>query len=297
MSTNQKRPIDLNARRKRRRKKKMKMYAFLIAALLVIIAAIWGVIELLGSWFIGDESSAVSEGSSTPEVSENTQDTSSDETSEGSVDIDESSQENSEGSLPEEEEELAWNLILINGKNPVPDDFEPNLAEVVGEPMRGGAATYVDERIVEPLTQMLADARADGILPKITSAYRSEEDQIAVMEDYISDYMSEGMTREDAEAEAKKWVAQPGASEHHTGLAVDISTADWEAQGADIVWTWLEENCWKYGFILRYTEEWADITGTSPEPWHFRYVGTEHAKAITESGLPYETYYEQFIAE
>lgn len=279
--------LDRYSRRKRKRKKNLRIAAFLISLLVIFSLLTWGLISLCTSIFGDDESSFES---ASEAYSENISvESSKDEISEPESIFSEESIE-----IPEAEK-IEWSLILVNGKNLVPDDFELNLQEVEGEPMRGGVPTIVDARIIEPLKQMMADARKDGILPKITSAYRSTEDQIAVMQEYIDDYIAQGMTQEEAEAEAKNWVALPGASEHHTGLAVDISTADWNAQGADVVWAWFKDNCWKYGFILRYTEEWASVTGTSPEPWHFRYVGLEHSKAITDSGLPYEQYYEKYI--
>ena len=280
--------LDRYSRRRRKRKKNLKIVSFLISLIVVFLLLVWGIFTLLNS--ITDNNEETS--SETPKTE------SSETNSAPSSDIETSSSESiyieDESSTPEEKT-IAKNLILVNGKNLLPDDFELNLTEVSGEPMRGGVPTIVDKMVVEPLKQMFSDARDAGIHPKITSSYRSKEDQIAVMEEYINDYIADGMTQDQAEAEARKWVALPGASEHHTGFAIDISTADWNLQGADVVWAWFKENCWKYGFILRYTEEWADITGTSPEPWHFRYVGTEHAKAITDSGLSYEQYYEKYI--
>lgn len=182
--------------------------------------------------------------------------------------------------------ENEWNLILVNGRNPIPQEYEIELVEVENGHM-------VDYRIADSLKSMLADARAAGILPKITSSYRTDEDQIEIMNDYIADYIADGYTQEEAELEAMKWVALPGTSEHQIGLAVDISTADWNKQSAYTVWEWLENNCYQYGFILRYTEEWQTITGTSPEPWHFRYVGIEAATEITKLGVSLEEYLEQ----
>lgn len=54
----------------------------------------------------------------------------------------------------------------------------------------------------------------------------------------------------------------------------------------------IAENCWRFGFILRYQEGWEDITGYSYEPWHVRYVGLEHAQAMHEANVPMETYME-----
>jgi D-alanyl-D-alanine carboxypeptidase len=53
---------------------------------------------------------------------------------------------------------------------------------------------------------------------------------------------------------------------------------------------WLRENCWRFGFILRYDEGWEETTGCSYEPWHIRYVGLRHARAIHENPMPLEDY-------
>ncbi len=215
--------------------------------------------------------------------------TQSEETDRSDIGLPEASEEESEASSAVSEEVSdepvpdPWNLILVNGRNPIPQDFEVQLAKVEN-------GHKVDARIADALAQMLADARADGILPRITSSFRTDADQQAMMQEYIDDYLAQGYTQEEAEAEARNWVALPGTSEHQIGLAVDISTADWNKQSAYIVWEWLETNCARYGFILRYTEEWASMTGTSPEPWHFRYVGVEAAKEITDMGVCLEEY-------
>lgn len=230
------------------------------------------------------ESSATETVSQTPSVP-----VQSEETEQSEIGLPEASQEESEESsavseeVSDEPEPEPWNLILVNGKNPIPEGYEVQLAEVEN-------GHKVDHRIADALTQMLADARADGILPRITSSFRTDEDQRAILQEYIDDYLAQGYTQEEAEAEARNWAALPGTSEHQIGLAVDISTADWNKQSAYIVWEWLENNCTRYGFILRYTEEWASITGTSPEPWHFRYVGVEAAEEITAMGVCLEEY-------
>ena len=76
------------------------------------------------------------------------------------------------------------------------------------------------------------------------------------------------------EAEAARWVAKPGTSEHQTGLALDIVAAGYqildEEQEDTAEQKWLMENSWKYGFILRYPSEKSDITGIGYEPWHYR---------------------------
>lgn len=188
-------------------------------------------------------------------------------------------------SEPEQADPDEWKLILINRDNPVPEGYEPTLVEIE----RG---YMVDHRICDDLKAMLADARAEGLIPRINSAYRPADDQLRVMAEYVDKYIKQGYTREEAEEEARKWVAPPGLSEHETGLAVDISTANWKKQSGWTVWKWLEKNCWKYGFILRYTKRCSEYTGASVEQWHFRYVGTEYAQEITDSGLCFEEWLE-----
>ena len=100
------------------------------------------------------------------------------------------------------------------------------------------------------------------------------------------------------EAKAQEYVAPPGASEHQLGLAMDIgqknkSTLTYsfgDTKGGK----WARENCWRFGFILRYDAEWEEITGYKYEPWHFRYVGKENARLIHEANIPFETWLADF---
>ena len=89
-------------------------------------------------------------------------------------------------------------------------------------------------------------------------------------------------------------MARPGASEHQTGLAVDIVDINYqlldEGQEDTAVQIWLMAHCAEYGFILRYPTDKSELTGVSYEPWHYRYVGTEAARAIMGGGLCLEEY-------
>lgn len=88
--------------------------------------------------------------------------------------------------------------------------------------------------------------------------------------------------------EALKWYALPGASEHHTGYAFDFITS-YTGSGN---YKWINDNCYKYGFVVRYKPEKSSITGISSEPWHFRYVGIPHAYYMTKNNLCLEEYVE-----
>ena len=97
-----------------------------------------------------------------------------------------------------------------------------------------------------------------------------------------------------SKARADKYVARAGASEHQLGLAMDLGWDDYHGTSEKFprskAGKWTSENCWKYGFILRYQAGWEEITGYNQEEWHFRYVGEEHAKAIYENQMPLENY-------
>ena len=106
--------------------------------------------------------------------------------------------------------------------------------------------------------------------------------------------IAQGYSPSDARIEAAKAVAIPGTSEHQLGLAVDIVDLRYQVLDAGQEDTatqqWLMQNSWKYGFILRYPNDKTAVTGIIYEPWHYRYVGRENAKAIYESGLCLEEY-------
>ena len=180
-----------------------------------------------------------------------------------------------------------WMLILVNKDHPIPNGYEvPAFTELRN-------SNRVDSRIYPALQKMFDDARADGALPYITSSYRSMDKQQQLMDEKIIDYQSEGHSRSEAVKLAEAWVAIPGTSEHQLGLCVDISTEDHSEQEPEVVWNWLKNNSWKYGFIQRYPEDKTEVTGIINEPWHYRYVGESAAKEMTEKGLVLEEYLAQ----
>ena len=175
----------------------------------------------------------------------------------------------------------SWKLILVNRTHPIPEGYEiPELTTLSG-------GFQVDSRIYPALQQMFDDARSQGILPHITSAYRTMEDQQYQMDAKTQEYLSSGYSQEEARALAEEWVAIPGTSEHQLGICVDISSVE---QDPGAVWYWLNMYAWQYGFIQRYPDEKYAITGINTEPWHYRYVGTEAARDMHESGQCLEEY-------
>ena len=181
----------------------------------------------------------------------------------------------------------SWNLILVNPWNTLPEDFDVDLTQ-----LKNGH--YVDTRAYPDLQQMMDDMRADGLSPVICSSYRTLEKQTTLFTNKVNKYISGGYSKAEAEAEAAKWVAVPGTSEHHTGLALDIVAQSYqlldEKQADTAEQKWLMKNSYKYGFILRYPNDKTEITGIYYEPWHYRYVGKETAKEIYDAGICLEEY-------
>lgn len=179
------------------------------------------------------------------------------------------------------EDAAPWELRLVNSQHPIPEGYTVKLKEMPG-------GEQVDERIYAPLTEMLEAAREGnwGEAPRVISGYRTQEVQQGFFDDKVWQYQNEGYSEEEAKAEAGKWVALPGHSEHQLGLAVDLEGETYD------VFSWLQENSYKYGFIFRYPGDKTDITGTAEEVWHYRYVGKEAAAEMFEQGLCLEEYVE-----
>ena len=132
---------------------------------------------------------------------------------------------------------------------------------------------------------------------QICSAYRSVERQEQVFGESMKDRVKSGMSYWKAYEETALNVALPGTSEHALGLALDLISNQYseldEKQQETKEAKWLAENCYKYGFILRYPPEKTNITGIIYEPWHYRYVGEEHAGKIKELGITLEEYLQE----
>lgn len=184
--------------------------------------------------------------------------------------------------------ERPWNLVLVNRDNSLEEGFEvPALTQ-----LQNGHA--IDSRAYQALQDMMDAARADGLQPVICSSFRTWDKQDELFYNKVSSYLDEGYSQTDAEDKAAFWVARPGTSEHQLGLAVDIVDINYqlldENQESTAVQQWLIDHCMEYGFILRYPTSKSDITGVGYEPWHYRYVGIEAAKEISEQGICLEEY-------
>jgi len=183
-------------------------------------------------------------------------------------------------------------ILVVNPWNAVPEGYNPDLVSVSSSISKEG--TKVSAICRDALVQMVTDCNKECPEVYILSSYRSYDYQAGLFENRIKRFQDQGYSREEAEKLAAAVVARPGTSEHHTGLAVDIiDTREWsleETQEDLPGQKWLMENCWKYGFILRYPKGTTDVTGIIYEPWHYRYVGKELAKELHDSGLTLEAY-------
>lgn len=169
--------------------------------------------------------------------------------------------------------------IVINKKHCIEPTtwVPPDIADVAGYPMRTIAATH--------MADMMQAAATAGVPFELTSGYRSYTDQQATYEEWIS---TAGL------ATANEVSAQPGFSEHQTGLAADIKVGNCvlECISSTSTYTWLQAHAAEYGFIQRYPAGLTSITGYSAEPWHWRYVGAGLASILkTEHIQTLEAYF------
>ncbi|MBR3391804.1 MAG: M15 family metallopeptidase [Firmicutes bacterium] len=178
-----------------------------------------------------------------------------------------------------------WNLILVNSDHHLPRNYEVELTLLDN-------GERVDSRIYPDLQAMFDQARWEGLDLFVAAGFRTWEEQQQLMEEKIAEYREEGHSNAEAKKLARQWVAEPGTSEHQLGIAVDIN-ADLDISSSDQVYTWLEENSYKYGFIYRYPADKTAVTGIVNEPWHYRYVGYEAALEMHSRGLCLEEYLQE----
>lgn len=175
-----------------------------------------------------------------------------------------------------------WALTLVNRWNYIPDGYVDHIS------LSGvGSGYQLDSRICSDFQEMIRDMRRAGLSPSINSAFRTNSYQNGLYQKQIKKQLSYGYSYQKAVEQAQMWVAVPGTSEHELGLAVDISMYKNDSKA---IYAWLQNNSYHYGFIYRYASDKIDITGVYNEPWHYRYVGRDHAYAIYQSGLCLEEY-------
>lgn len=179
-------------------------------------------------------------------------------------------------------------LVLVNKENKLPDDWEETV-ELVEQDNKYGETYKVEKKALEAFNKLQAALLEEGVIIELDSTYRSVAYQQGLWDDWTVEF---------GEEYVKKYVAVPGYSEHHTGLAIDICI---EKDGKRIndndemiaereIFAKIHARLAEFGFILRYPEGAESITGYGYEPWHFRYVGVDVAKEISEKGITFEEY-------
>ena len=176
-------------------------------------------------------------------------------------------------------------LLLVNGENPLPEDYEyGNNLTTIDQKYLGGSLDQIDVEVWPYMKAMLDAARAEGVNLNVWSPYRSYATQNMLFQKQVERVGGD-------EVKAATVVARPGTSEHNTGLCADFNMAS-DAFEDTPMYEWMCENAENYGFILRYPESKQPITGVIYESWHWRFVGINNAKEINDLGVTLEEYIE-----
>jgi len=173
-------------------------------------------------------------------------------------------------------------LVLVNKYHALSSDYIPKDLEAISARYNKGFNNKLRHEARVAFEEMCENALKDNIKIYSGSAYRSYSYQANLYNRYVS---------ADGKAKADTYSARAGSSEHQTGLATDILNEKLDfISGTDKEYTWLVENSYKYGFILRYPLDKEKVTGYMHEEWHFRYVGVEMAKKLYDEKITYDEY-------
>lgn len=168
-------------------------------------------------------------------------------------------------------------VIIANKSYSLPSNFVPNNLVTINGYIR------VVDYVRDAFNELKSDSSVLGLNIYASSGYRSYSDQKYIYDNYV---------RMDGKEKADTYSSRAGYSDHQTGLTIDLNTVNISFAGTNES-NWLKDNCWKYGFIIRYPEGKDSITGYTYEPWHIRYVGKELAKTLYNNGnwLSLEEYF------
>ncbi|MBS4916075.1 MAG: M15 family metallopeptidase [Clostridiales bacterium] len=180
-----------------------------------------------------------------------------------------------------------WRLRVPNIENPLVESEIPDVTQI-NQPT-DGRKHYFDTRAIDNLNAMMDDAAAAGLNLFIISSFRTLDYQTNLFERRVKEQMAQGYSRAVAENIVAEGTARPGTSDHQLGLAIDFNTIE-DGFEKTAEYKWLIQHCAEYGFILRFPADKEDITKVMYEPWHYRYVGVEHAKEIMSRGICLEEY-------
>lgn len=178
--------------------------------------------------------------------------------------------------------------MLINKRRTTTDEYVPDDLVKISKDYTSDTSLKANKIALEAMESMIDDAKKEGFNITINSAYRSYQDQEEIESTYKELY---------GEAYVTKYVSKPGFSEHQTGLAFDIGSTDTNIFINSDEYSWVVDNCYKYGFIYRFKTKYEDLTEIRSEAWHYRYVGKKAAKYIYENDISLEEYYAKFLYE
>ncbi len=199
-----------------------------------------------------------------------------------------SSAGNAQSSAAEQTQGIDY-LVLVNKEYQLPADWEQKL-ETVTVKNSVGSDVETEKTAYDAYLKLKEALEKEGVKVDLDSSRRTIAEQQRIVDDFTVKY---------GEEYVKSYVAVPGYSEHHTGLALDLYL---NIDGKDVdenedmmkypeIWEKIHAKLADYGFILRYLEGKENITGYNYEPWHIRYVGdVKIAKEITEKGITLEEY-------
>ncbi len=171
--------------------------------------------------------------------------------------------------------------VIVNKYYKLDKDYEPEDLTVINSKFASGTQKLRKEA-ADKFEEMASDMLKENLKIYAGSTYRSYSYQEGLYNRYV---------KKDGFKEAETYSARAGYSEHQLGLAVDIVNGKWNyLSEGDKEYTWLVNNSYKYGFILRYPHESEYITGYVFEDWHFRYLGIDLATKVYESKLTYDEY-------
>lgn len=247
----------------------------------VAAVAVIGVAVLCGGIYfaLGDDGEKPADnGGGTPGQSQGQEGTTGDAVNSGDA---------GEPDKPQQNQEF---LLLVNKTHPIDENYKPDDLTPIQyfASDRDAASRFMRKEPAEQFHKLVEAAKEEGHEIVMTTAYRSYGFQSVLYNNYVQQH---------GEAEANKFSAKPGQSEHQTGLCTDVASPSVNYQlttdyGDAPEGKWLAEHAHEFGFIIRFPLGKEEVTGYQYEPWHIRYVGQPAADEIYEQGITLEEYLE-----
>ena len=274
-------------KRKRRRRRMLQRNIILLGGLLLVIFIVKGTIHVLAG---GSKEEATASNSQSVKADLNQKNQGNNQAQDKDRLI-----RGEEGLMIEKKQEdlREGHLVLVNDQNPITQYSDEHLVEI---------GSYLEGICNMKSKEIKLKEEAAVALKEMLITFNDEvgENDLTVISGYRDFNTQEALHYESIQEEQQAsdtFVARPDRSEHHTGLAVDFglcykdgTSSHYDGTG---IYEWINNNCYKYGFILRYDTSKKELTGIGYEPWHFRYVGKVHAQIIKELNLCLEEYIEQ----